>query len=151
MSVCYLFVLLVVLQSHALTAVVLQVVAGGDLQSNKTFMTALMFVMFVMFVMLKAQLHTRLETNHPSDGLLLLTLDLRVRFFFSSHHGSLTSPFMWLHMSQRGMRARVSPLPSSRGIWFCRVITEDTAHLVRTPVEQHSMEATTVIHSHSQC
>lgn len=79
MSVCYLFVLLVVLQSHALTAVVLQVVAGGDLQSNKTFMTALMFVMFVM---LKAQLHTRLETNHPSDGLLLLTLDLRVRFFF---------------------------------------------------------------------
>lgn len=40
-----------------------------------------------------------------------------------------TSPFVWLHMSQRGMRARVTRLPSSVGIWFWRVITEDTAHL----------------------
>lgn len=45
---------------------------------------------------------------------------------------SLTSPFLWLHMSQRGIRARVTCLPSSVGIWFCRVITDDTAHLFHT-------------------
>lgn len=44
----------------------------------------------------------------------------------------LTSPFVWLHMSQSGMRARVTRLPSSVGIWFWRVITEDTAHLSHT-------------------
>lgn len=40
-----------------------------------------------------------------------------------------TRPLVWLHMSHKGIRAKVTREPSSVGIWFCRVITEETAHL----------------------
>lgn len=47
----------------------------------------------------------------------------------NTYVSGLTSPLVWLHMSHKGIRARVTRLPSSVGIWFWRVITDETAHL----------------------
>lgn len=49
--------------------------------------------------------------------------------FILSCEKVLTSPLVWLHMSHKGIRANVTLEPSSAGIWFCRAITEETAHL----------------------
>lgn len=43
-------------------------------------------------------------------------------------------------MSHKGIRAKVTLEPSSVGIWFCRVITDETAHLSQKENKQIKSE-----------